>query len=130
MRFPSLCCPNFSLKLNLHFLCRWTLSRNNIPEQIQINFDSMYYQVAWPSPACNPKPIKSHPNQFPAEAKATPAFIICLSVWCLTRIRHIFKNSEEDLKIREVEYILGDSSKMHKKINDYYSTCRVFEFFH
>ena len=22
-----------------------------------------YYQLAWPSPACNPKPIKSHPSQ-------------------------------------------------------------------
>jgi hypothetical protein len=32
------------------------------------------YQLAWPSPACQPIPIKSH-LKIPAEAKATTAFI-------------------------------------------------------
>ena len=37
------------------------------------------YQLAWPSPACQPRPNKSIPiksltHQIPAEAKATPAF--------------------------------------------------------
>jgi hypothetical protein len=47
----------------------------------EYNFDSklyihwnVSYQLAWPSPACQPRPIKSH-LKIPAEAKATPAFI-------------------------------------------------------